>query len=1490
VTISTFWMSSIDMITRERHSNSQRGIPCDWPHMCSGRKEVFKFILALSLWIIETKVDVKDGDRRSIASSQASRTVDHSVPLESQQPLNDNVSEQESQVTSAAIPPDELYSFVFASLDKEMTVDASYLFAIIIEFIRSANLEKIKLHPNIYVLAVRLLARNVRYAELGLCIMNKSKVVGSDFALNFKSALLYLQISLYCIMCYDDSILRDASYFCHCRDMDQDSAHMMAASKVPMLKPSEFEIWKIRIEQYIQMIDYSLWEVIRNGATLPKTQVVEGVITVMPITTIEEKAQRRLEVKARSTLMMSILNEHQLKFNSIKDAKQLLKAVKRDLVNTHAVVWRNKTDLDTMSIDDLYNNLKMYEPEVKEIPRSSSSKQNMVFVSSSNNNSNRTNGTVNIAQAVNTANGVFTTSTQVNVAYSTNIDNLSDAIICSLFASQPSSPQLVHEDLEQIHPDDMEEMDLRWQMAMLTMRAKRFLKRTRRKLTVNGNETIGFDKSNVECYNFHKMRHFARECRAPRNQDNKHKESSRRSVPVETPNSTALVSCDGLGGYEWSGQAEEGPNYTLMALSSLSSDLKVLKVEIQMKEIAITELRKKLEISQKEKNGIQLTVDKFKNASKGNFMPTTLNLSFTGLDEVSIKPVAKNTKSSEEETKAVKKNDDALIIKEWITDDEKENVTQPKIEKKTVRPSIAKIEFVKTKQQKKTTKKTVKQAEKHRQNTHRPRGNQRNWNNMMSQKLENNFEMFNKARYGNPQIDLQDKEVINSGCSRHMTGNMSYLTDYKEMDDMLLLVETPKERKSQEKDMLADSKLPTTFWAKAVNTACYVQNRVLVVKPHNKTPYELSHSRTPTLSFVRPFGCPVTILNTIDHLGKFDGKANEGFFVGYLLNSRAFRVFNIITRIVEENLHIRFSESTTDVVGSGPDWLFNIDTLTRTMNYVSIVTDPESSHDDGSKHSSNDGKKVNEDPRSKSECKDQEKKDSVNSTNNVNTLSSIVNAVGINEDNELPFDPNMPALEDISIFNFLNNDEDDEVKNASTPMETQKPLLKDEDGEEVDVHMYRYQVNLKVSHLHAVKRIFRYLKGQPKLGLWYPKDSPFDLVAYTNGDYPRASLDMKSTTEGITYYCWVNVNAVEGSAMPTNPHHTPTILQSSSSQHQKIHKPRKPIRNVTQIPQPSDPMEHVADEAIHKELGDSLVKTATTTSSLEAEQDNGNINKSQSKATPNESSSQGTDSSGGPRCQEDMGDRMKLNELMELCTNLQTRVLYLEKTKTTQSNEIASLKRRVKKLEKRNMSRTHKLKRLYKVGLTARIESSSDEESLGGEEVFVAEQEVVKDVNENVVEEVVNVAQDGTTTTTITTEELTLAQALETLKTSKPKDDIQAKIDADHQLAERLQVQEQEELSDAEKATLFVQFLEKRRKHFAAKRAEEKKNKPPTHAQKRKIMCTYLKNMEGYTLKQLKSFKFDKIQEMFDRAFKRVNTFEEFRPELVERKKKQEKS
>ncbi|GJV58369.1 putative ribonuclease H-like domain-containing protein [Tanacetum coccineum] len=138
--------------------------------------------------------------------------------------------------------------------------------------------------------------------------------------------------------------------------------------------------------------------------------------------------------------------------------------------------------------------------------------------------------------------------------------------------------------------------------------------------------------------------------------------------------------------------------------------------------------------------------------------------------------------------------------------------------------------------------------------------------------------------------------------------------------------------------MLVDSKLPTTFWAEVVNTACYVLNRVLVIKPHNKTPYELIHGRTSLIDFMKPFGCPVTILNTRDHLGKFEGKADEIFFVGYFVVSKAMRVFNKRTRIVEETLNIRFLENVPNVRGNGPDWLFDVDSLTISMNYVPVLS------------------------------------------------------------------------------------------------------------------------------------------------------------------------------------------------------------------------------------------------------------------------------------------------------------------------------------------------------------------------------------------------------------------------------------------------------------------------------------------------------------------------------------------------------------------------
>ncbi|GKD62442.1 hypothetical protein Tco_1299951, partial [Tanacetum coccineum] len=264
-----------------------------------------------------------------------------------------------------------------------------------------------------------------------------------------------------------------------------------------MLKPGEYELWRMRMEQYIQMIDYSLWEVLENGNAPLITKVVEGVVwkpttrdrstnllsimnttskqpcnildrqprgsdtncgnlqhVIVAPTTTKEKAQRRLELKARSTLLMGIPNEYQLKFNSIKDAKSLLPVVKKRFGGNAATKNTQR------------NLLKRY-----------------------------TNG------AVNTAHSATTASTQATIVNSITIKLLLLTVIYAFFASQPNSPQLDNEDLQQIHPDDLEKMDLRW---------------------------------------------------APRNQENRNIENTKRVVPVETANSNALISCDGFGGYDWS--------------------------------------------------------------------------------------------------------------------------------------------------------------------------------------------------------------------------------------------------------------------------------------------------------------------------------------------------------------------------------------------------------------------------------------------------------------------------------------------------------------------------------------------------------------------------------------------------------------------------------------------------------------------------------------------------------------------------------------------------------------------------------------------------------------------------------------------------------------------------------------------------------------------------------------------------------------------------
>ncbi|GJS08640.1 putative ribonuclease H-like domain-containing protein [Tanacetum coccineum] len=1190
-----------------------------------------------------------------------------------------------------------------------------------------------------------------------------------------------------------------------------------------------------------------------------------------------------------------------------------------------------------------------------------------------------------------------------------------------------------------------------------------------------------------------------------------------------------------------------------------------------------------------------------------------------------------------------------------------------------------------------------------------------------------------KGNQGNPQQDLDKKGVIDSGCSRHMTGNMSYLTDIEEIDGgYVAFGGNPKGGKITGRGIIKTGNLDfenvyfvreLKFNLFSVSQMCDKKNSVLfndteciVLSPNFKLTDESyvllqvsrkNHMYSVDLKNIVPKGGLTCLFakaasdesklwhrrlghinfKTINKLvkgnlvrGKFDSKADEGFFVGYSINSKAFKVFNSRTRIVEENLHVQFSENTPNIAGSGPNWLFDIDALTKSVNYKPVVAGNQSNGNVGTKacdDAGDDGKKVNENPREDSKCIDQKKEDNVNSTNNVNVASiNKVNVVGAKTSIELLIDPDMSKLEDIV---YSDNDEDvgtevemtnldasmpvspipatrvhkdhpveqiiedlnltpqtrrmtknleervdlpnrkraigtkwvfenkkderenliknkarlvaqgyiqekgidydevfapvarieairlfleyasfkdfvvyqmdvksaffygkieeevyvcqplgfedpdfpdrvykvekalyelhqaprawyetlstylldnrfqrvtiyktlfirmdkgdillvqvyvddiifgstnkslctefekmmhkkfqmssmgeltfflglqvkqnedgifisqdkyvteilkkfgfTDVKTASTPMETQKPLLKDEDGEEVDVHLYRsmigslmyltssrldimfivcacarYQVNPKVLHLYAVKRIFRYLKGQPKLGLWYLKDSPFDLVAYTDCDYARASLDRKSTTgdsnekkliqmikihtdknvadlltkafDGITttarnlmllrvvsyilrlrvsfnhlidfnlsfaflaksaeskgfeqivdflnassikyaltvnltiytscieqFWSSVKVKTVngeqqlqalvdrkkiiiteatikrdlqledadgidclpnatifeqltlmgmvknldsagkflmhsrfmqvfldnqqegminhnriyiapshtkkvfanmkrqgkdfsgrvtplfptmvvqaqeemsEGSDMPTDPHHTPTIIPPSTSQPQRKQRPRKPKRKDIKIPQSSVPMENVADEAVYEERDDSLERATTTATGLRCRatkrQDTigDTIAQTRSENVSKFSNDPLLAGVNTPRSGE---DSLQLKELMEFCTKLQQRVLDLENTKTAQAHEITN----------------------EKLNITLRYVHDADMfgvHDLDGDEVFVETEEPVVNAATTTSTIPVSAAKD------LSDVDMTLAQALAELKSTKPK-------------------------------------------------------------------------------------------------------------------------
>ncbi|GJW82240.1 putative ribonuclease H-like domain-containing protein [Tanacetum coccineum] len=1262
-------------------------------------------------------------------------------------------------------------------------------------------------------------------------------------------------------------------------ESQSETTQTVSALKLPVLKTGEYDL-----KVYVNHDPVVLEVIVNCDSVSPVASASTGVEGPIPPKTAEQKLVRKNELKAKSTLMLAIPNEHLLKFHACKDAKSLWEAIKK--------MFGGNKESKKMQKTILKQNYENFIASSQEgLDKTYDRFQKLI------NNSSSTNEIVNTTHSVSAASSKNQASTASYV----------DDVMFSFFSNQSNASQLYYEYLEQIDADDLEEMDLKWQVAMLTMRVKRFIKKMRRKMDLKDKETVGFDRTKVEYYNFHMRGHFAREYRAPRNQGNRNRDVPRRNAPVDTSTTNVLVVQDGIGSsssdsevhtcskdcltsyetlqkqYDQQREALNKSNLEIigyqMGLESLEARIVVhekneavyeeyiafLKYDVQVKDISIKELKNQLENALKEKDDLKLKLEKFETSSKNltkliNSQITAKDKTDLGFDEqVNESEVLDNVFDSHEsdgddnpvndrfkksavrksttsvpetETSISKTSKDILekpktvrpsapIIEEWDTDSDNDSVFRPKSDQ--TKPKFTKINFVKSGE-------NVKSVNK--ENTHRkveyprksqsPRDNRdddsetRKWVNNVTTAwpkavvsavvgngenavkssagwiwrptrnvIDHNSKysgsyMLKRFDYGNPQYTLQDQGIFDSGCSRHMTGNKFFLIDYQEinggfvafggspkggkiigkgkirtgkldfedvyfvkelkfnlfsvsqmcdkknsvlfteteclvlssdfklLDESQVLLKVPRHDNMYSfdlKNVVPSGGLTCLFakatidesdlWhrrlghinfktmnklvrgnlvrglplkifendhtcvacqkAEAVSTACYVQNRVLVTKPHNKTPYELLHGRPPSISFMRPFGCPVTILNTLDPLVKFDRKVDEGFFVGYSINSKAFR-----DAVVDDASKKTNEEPANEGERNGQkkerrasnkeddqnvqDLRAELDNLLVQQNFINandFPTDPlmpdledttdllntsifSGAYDDkyvGAEADLNTLEttmNVSHIPTNrmhKDHPKDQIIKD-INSATQTRRMTKISEEHALSaflygtieeevyvcqppgfENSQFPdkvykvkkalyglhqapkawtklylfvqeyvddiifgstkkslcveFEQmmhkrfQMSSIGELTFFLGLQVKQKDDgifinqdkyvadilkkfdfatVKTTSTPIDTNKALLKDEEAEDIRcffIHIMigslMFQVTPKVSHLHAVKRIFRYLKGQPKLGLWYPRDSPFDLEAFSDSDYAGASLDRKSTTGGCQF-------------------------------------------------------------------------------------------------------------------------------------------------------------------------------------------------------------------------------------------------------------------------------------------------------------------------------------------------------------------------------------
>nr|GEU77802.1 hypothetical protein [Tanacetum cinerariifolium] len=896
----------------------------------------------------------------------------------------------------------------------------------------------------------------------------------------------------------------------------------------------------MKMEHYLCHTNYLIWQVIQNGnCPVSVTIDTNGTIKVLPPKIAEEVVARERKRKARTTLLMALPEDHLAKFHNMADAKEIWEATKSRFgdndeskkmqkyllkqqfeafsvsasegLHKVALIMRTKPGLDTLSFDDLYNNLRVFERYVKGPTASSSSNsQNMAFVFADN---------ISSTNDVSTAYSV--SSPSVSKSQKEGFASYTDDVIHSFFSNKSSAPQLDYDDLEQINDDDLEEMDLKWQVAMISMRIKKFYKRTGRKLQFDTKDTVDSRRRDGG-YN-----------------GNKARDNSRR--PTHQDDSKDLVTIDGED-IDWSGHVEEDiQNFAMMAYcsSNSSSDNKsvFMNKECDLENTSVNDrYAKGMHAAPPPMTGnympygpdIEIDYSKFTYGPKQTSIDesdakTCENASsesnFSVETMTSMPDPVDNTPKVASEPKVWT---DAPIIEEYESDSDNDSV-------ENVKETGTLNHYSKIKKQDRHShtrkglgyarkscficgsfshlirdcdfheKRMAKQAALTKGKENGNKAHLADYQEFKGSYVafgDSNGRITGKGKIKAGMLDFEDvycvEELkhynlfsVSQMCDKKnkvIFTDIDYLVlspDFKLLDENQALLKIPRqhninaktpqqngvaERKNRTlieaaRTMLADSFLPTTFWAEAVNTACYVLNRVLVTKPQNKTPYELLTGTQPIISYLRPFGCHVIILNTIDQLGKFNRKSNSGFLVGYSLNNKAFKVYNLETKRAEENLHVNFLENKPNVVGKGYAWMFDLEYLTNSMNYKPVSLQNQANKSVGPQEANNSaGTQANDDQgansedinlhdkhfvlpiwsdystseeleklkRQEKEANDAVKKEATHDTQDVNTnITNLLNAIGalvsavgpsraLNDDEPLYHDdPSMPHLEDI---------------------------------------------------------------------------------------------------------------------------------------------------------------------------------------------------------------------------------------------------------------------------------------------------------------------------------------------------------------------------------------------------------------------------------------------------------------------------------------------